>query len=445
MQTNSFSEIMERTDVSRGSSLAGPFGCPVFSRNRRNRVSAVTVRATIPFSRGVARLSQPLASLPPYVFAELDRLRTDARRRGVELTDLGIGSPDRPTPPGVIDALQRAASDPTTHGYPPFRGVRAYVEAVGRFMHRRFGVDVDPGREVLALAGAKEGIAQIIAATAGSGDVVLVPEVFYPVYARTAHLAGADVHWLPMRAASGFLADFEAVPRSVLRRARMLIVNYPNNPTGAVATRDYYERAVSFAHEHGLLLVSDLAYSELTYDGFVAPSALEVPGAREVTIEFHSCSKSFNMAGLRIGFAVGGTAPIDALAAYRTNVGYGAPAAVQHAAAYALDNAPSLAGPVADGYRARRDAVASAMRRHGQTIVPARGAMYLWQALPNGVDDWTFVRAMLEDAHVVVTPGSAFGPGGNGYYRLSFVAEPAVLEAAVERMAAACEARGWRS
>jgi LL-diaminopimelate aminotransferase len=405
----------------------------------------VTVRATIPFSRDVARLSEPLASLPPYVFAELDRLKTDARRRGVELTDLGIGSPDRPTPPGVIDALQRAAGDPATHGYPPFRGVRAYVEAVGRFMHRRFGVDVDPGREVLALAGAKEGIAQIIAATAGSGDVVLVPEVFYPVYARAAHLAGADVHWLPMRAASGFLADFESVPRSVLRRARLLIVNYPNNPTGAVATRDYYERAVSFAHEHGLLLVSDLAYSELTYDGFVAPSALEVPGACDVTIEFHSCSKSFNMAGLRIGFAVGGPAPIDALAAYRTNVGYGAPAAVQHAAAYALDNAPSLAGPVADGYRARRDAIAGAMRRHGRTIVPARGAMYLWQPLPNGVDDWTFVRAMLEDARVVVTPGSAFGPGGNGYYRLSFVAEAEVLEAAVERMAAACETRGWRS
>jgi LL-diaminopimelate aminotransferase len=393
----------------------------------------------------VARLSQPLSSLPPYVFAELDRLKADARRRGIALTDLGIGNPDRPAPAAVIDAMQRAASDPSTHGYPPFRGVRAYLDSIGDFMKRRFRVDLDPSREILALAGAKEGIAQIIAATAGTGDVVLVPEIFYPVYARAAHLAGAKVHWLPMRASNGFLADFESVPRNVMRNARMLIVNYPNNPTGAVAPLDYYERAVSFAHEHGVLLLSDLAYGELTYDRFVAPSALEIPGARDVTIEFHSCSKSFNMAGLRIGFAVGGPAPIDALAAYRTNVGYGAPAVVQHAAAYALDNAAELAAPVAEGYRARRDAIASTMRRLGRPIEPARGAMYLWQPVPNGIDDWTFVRAMLEEARVVVTPGSAFGPGGHGYYRMSFVAEPAILEAAIERMTAACEARGWRS
>ena len=405
----------------------------------------MTVRATIPISRDVARQSELLSSLPPYVFAELDRLKSDARRRGIDFIDLGIGSPDRPIPAPVIEALQRAATDSSTHGYPPFRGAQTFLDSIARYMRRRFGVDIEPERETLALAGAKEGIAQIIMATTGRHDVVLVPEIFYPVYARSAHLAGAHVHWVPMRASNGFLADFEAVPRSVLRTARMLIVNYPNNPTGAVAPRDYLERAVSFAHEHELILLSDLAYGELTYDGFVAPSALEVPGAREVTIEFHSCSKSFNMAGLRVGFAVGGAGLVDALAAYRTNVGYGAPSAVQHAAAYALDHASELAGPVAAGYRARRDAIANVMRRLGQRVEPARGAMYSWQPVPNGVDDWTFVRAMLDDAQVVVTPGSAFGPGGTGYYRMSFVAEPAVLESAVERMAAACEARGWGS
>ena len=413
--------------------------------NRRNEASAVTVRATIPFTRDVARLSESLSSLPPYVFAELDRLKTDARTRGIEFTDLGIGNPDRPTPQPIIEALQRAATDPSTHGYPPFRGVRAFLDAIGGFMHSRFGVELDPGREALALAGAKEGIAQIIAATAGTGDVVLVPEIYYPVYARAAHLSGATVHWVPMRASNGFLADFESVPRNILRRTRMLIVNYPNNPTGAVATREYYERAVSFAHEHNVIVLSDLAYSELTFDGFVAPSALEVPGAREVTIEFHTCSKSFNMAGFRVGFAVGGAPLIDALSAYRTNVGYGAPSVVQRAAAYALDHFRELATPVADGYRARRDAIVNTMAAFGRTIEPSRGAMYLWQPVPNGVDDWTFVRAMLEDAHVVVTPGSAFGPGGNGYYRMSFVAEPTVLEAAVRRMAAACDAHGWSS
>ena len=403
----------------------------------------MTVRA-IPLSHDIDRLSQPLASLPPYVFAELDRLKADARRRGIEFTDLGIGSPDRPTPQPIVEAMQRAATDPSTHGYPPFRGVRGYLESVSRFMHRRFGVDVNPATETLALAGAKEGIAQIITATAGTGDVVLVPEIFYPVYARAAHLAGAAVHWVPMRAPNGFLADFDAVPRDVLRRARILVVNYPNNPTGAVAERRYFERAVSFAHKHGVMLLSDLAYSELTFDGFVAPSALEIPGAKDVTIEFHSCSKSFNMAGLRVGFAVGGSGLIDALAAYRTNFGYGAPSVVQHAAAYAFDHSTELAMPVADGYRARRDAVVAAMARAGRAIEPARGAMYLWQPVPNGVDDWTFVRAMLEDAHVVVTPGSAFGPGGAGYYRLSLVAEPRVLEASIDRMGAACVARSWR-
>ena len=392
----------------------------------------------------VGRLCRPLASLPPYVFSELDRLKSDARARGVTFTDLGIGSPDRPTPAPIVDALTKAASDPATHGYPPFRGVPSFLQSVSGFMQRRFGVAIDAASEVLALAGAKEGIAQIVAATTGGGDVVLVPEIFYPVYARAAQLADATVHWVPMRASTGFLADFDAVPRDVLRRARILIVNYPNNPTGAVAERAYFERAVAFAHEHGLILVSDLAYSQLTYDGFVAPSALEIPGAKEVTLEFHSCSKSFNMAGLRVGFAVGGSALIDALAAYRTNVGYGAPSVVQHAAAYAFDHYDELSSPVAATYRARRDAVVGAMARLGRTADGARGAMYLWQPVPNGVDDWTFVRAMLEDAQVVVTPGSAFGPGGAGYYRLSFVAEPAVLEAAVQRIATASDARGWR-
>jgi LL-diaminopimelate aminotransferase len=378
------------------------------------------------------------------VFAELDRLKAEARARGIEFVDLGIGSPDRPTPAAIVEVLQRAAADPSTHGYPPFRGVPAFRESVSRFMERRFGVHVDATTETLALAGAKEGIAHIITAIAGSGDVVLVPEIYYPVYARASLLAGAEVHFVPMRASSGFLADFDAVPQEVLRRARILIINYPNNPTGAVADRSYFERAVACAHQHGLVLLSDLAYSQLTFDGFVAPSALEIPGAGEVTIEFHSCSKSFNMAGVRVGFAVGAATLIDALAAYRTNVGYGAPSVVQHAAAYAFDNFAELSAPVAATYRARRDAVAAAMRRQGIATDPPRGAMYLWHRVPNGVDDWTFVRAMLADAHVVVTPGSAFGPGGKGYYRLSYVADPAVLEAAVERIGAACAARGWR-
>ena len=392
----------------------------------------------------IARLSKALDSLPPYVFAELDRLKADARQRGVSFDDLGIGSPDRPTPASIVEALQRAAADPATHGYPPFRGVPIYLESVARFMKRRFGVQIEATTEVLALAGAKEGIAHLISATAGSGDVVLIPEIYYPVYGRASLLAGAEVHFIPMRESTGFLADFDAVPPSVLRRSRILIVNYPNNPTGTVAEREYFERAVAFAHQHGLILVSDLAYSQITFDGFVAPSALEVPGAKDVTVEFHSCSKSFNMAGVRVGFAVGAAALIDALAAYRTNVGYGAPSVVQYGATHAFDNYAELSPPVAATYRARRDAITSVMRRLGERAEPPRGAMYLWHRVPDGVDDWTFVRAMLEDARVVVTPGSAFGPGGTGYFRLSYVAEPHVLESAMERIGEARAARGWR-
>ena len=385
-----------------------------------------------------------LRNLPPYVFAELDRLKAEARARGATLVDLGIGSPNLPVAPGIIRAMAAAGEEPTSGAYPPFRGTPGYFDAITDFMHARFGATIEPETEALALSGAKEGIAQLVFALCEPRDVVLVPEIYYPVYARASLLAGAEVHFVPMRASSGFLVDFDAVPASVLRRARILIVNYPNNPTGAVAEREYFERAVAFARQHGLILISDLAYSQITFDGFVAPSALEIPGAKDVTIEFHSCSKSFNMAGVRVGFAVGAAALIDALAAYRTNVGYGAPSVVQYGAAHAFDNYAELSAPVAATYRARRDAITSVMRRLGARADPPRGAMYLWRRVPDGVDGWTFVRAMLDDARVVVTPGSAFGPGGTGYFRLSYVAEPHVLESAMERIGTARAARGWR-
>lgn len=386
-----------------------------------------------------------LDALPTYVFAELDALKQAARARGHRFVDLGIGSPDRPIAAPVIDALREAALDQSTHGYPPFRGVPRYLDAIGRFMERRFGVRIDPSREALALAGSKEGIAQVIAAYTGPGELVLVPEIHYPVYARASVLSGAQVHLVPMTARTGFLAEFESVPADVARRARMLIVNYPSNPTGASANLDYFERAVAFAHEHELILVSDLAYSELTFDGFVAPSALEVDGARDVTVEFHSCSKSFNMAGLRVGFAVGGASIIDGIAAYRTNVGYGTPSVVQHAAAYALDHSTELAPVSAEVYRQRRDAGVAALREIGWPVDVPRAAMYLWLRMPEGVDDWTFVRAMLDDAGVIVTPGLAFGAGGAGWFRISLVAEPEVLRDAMLRIGEACGARGWKS
>ena len=382
-----------------------------------------------------SKQTDALRKLPPYVFAELDRLKAEARRTRDGLLDLGIGSPDMPMAPGIVEALTAAAHQGTAHGYPPFRGVPAYFESIARFMSSRFGVDVDPEREMVALSGAKEGLAQLVMAMCGPGDVVLVPEIYYPVYARATWLSGAEVSWVPMRARDGFELDLDAINGEDARRAKLLIVNYPNNPTGARVELEFYERAVAFARRHDVLLVSDLAYSEITFDGTPAPSALEVADAKDVTLEFHSFSKTFSMAGLRIGFAVGNTEAVEALAAYRTNVGYGTPTVVQQAAAYALDHRESLVPPKVQAYRARRDAMVAAFRAAGWQVNAPHASMYLWLPVPEGVDDWAWVKTLMSEDGIVVTPGVAFGEGGKGYFRVSLVRDADTLAGAATLIA----------
>ena len=381
-------------------------------------------------------LTPTLRTLPPYVFAELDRLKADAIARGRSFVDLGIGSPDLPMDPGIVAALADAARAAGIQAYPPFRGAPRFFQAIERFMHSRFGVDVDAERESIALSGAKEGIAGIIAALCGPGDLALVPEIFYPVYARAVWLAGAEVRWVPMRARDDFVLDLDAIDAADARRARLLIVNYPNNPTGARVDERFYERAVRFAREHDLLLVSDLAYSELTFDDTRAPSALACQGARDVTLEFHSCSKTFSMAGLRIGFAVGNADAVDALAAYRTNIGYGTATAVQHAAAYALDHRAQIVPRNVAEYRARRDAMIAGFREAEWDVRVPPASMYLWLPVPEGIDDWEWVKTLLDEDGVVVTPGIAFGEGGRGWFRISLVRDRATLAAAARAIAA---------
>jgi LL-diaminopimelate aminotransferase len=335
----------------------------------------------------------------------------------------------------VVQALADAAREAGMQGYPPFRGAPRFFDAIGGFMRTRFGVAIDPPREAIALSGAKEGIAGIISALCGPGDLALIPEIFYPVYARAVWLAGAEVRWIPMRAATGFVLDLDAIPVDDARRAKLMIVNYPNNPTGVGVERAFYDRAVAFAKKHDVLLVSDLAYSELTFGASPAPSALECDPQREVTLEFHSCSKTFSMAGLRIGFAVGNVAAIEALAAYRTNVGYGTPTAVQHAAAYALEHRAELVPPKVAEYRARRDAMVHAFKSAGWDVTVPDASMYLWLPVPAGVDDWTWVRSLIDQDGVVVTPGVAFGDGGRGYFRISLVRDVATLASAAATIA----------
>ena len=375
-----------------------------------------------------------LAALPRYVFTWLDDLKAAARSRGVDLIDLGIGNPDRPTPPVVLEAMSAAFADPANHGYPPFRGTPRFRGAAARFLSERFGVTVDPDREVLCLSGAKEGIAQITLAFSDESTVSLVPDVYYPVHARATGMAGGQVFPLPLRPENGYRPRFDAIPPEVLRRARLLILNYPHNPTGATATRDLFEEAVELCAHHGIVLVSDLAYSELTYDGYVAPSVLEVPGAREVAVEMHSFSKSFNMAGSRIGFAVGNPELLEALYSVRMNMGYGTPAFVQEGAVAALERWRELVPPLVALYRERRDAAVEGFRSLGWPVEPPRAGMFLWMPVPAGYTAPEWTEHLIEEAGVVVTPGHAFGPGGEGFFRISLVAEPAVLSEAVERL-----------
>jgi LL-diaminopimelate aminotransferase len=375
-----------------------------------------------------------LSDLPTYVFAWLDELKAAARARGADLIDLGMGNPDQPTPSPIIEEINKAYRNPATHGYPPFRGTPRFREAVARYMQRRFGVDVDPETEVLCLSGAKEGIAHLTMAYTDEESVTIVPDIYYPVHGRATGLVGGRVHFIPLTAKAGFVPELARIPAEVLRAAKLLILNYPHNPTGAVAPLSLYEAAVSLCRSHHVTLMSDLAYCELTYDGVRAPSALQVPGGKDVTVEFHSFSKSFNMAGSRIGFAVGGRHLIDALHAVRTNMGYGTPSAIQEGAAYALDHSAELIEPTRARYERRRNALVDGFRSLGWDPVPSRGSMFFWLPVPRGTESQRWTERLIDEAGVVVTPGNAFGPGGEGFFRVSLIADEDVLASAIARL-----------
>jgi LL-diaminopimelate aminotransferase len=375
-----------------------------------------------------------LATIPPYVFSELERRKNVARAAGHEFRDLGIGSPDQPTPAPIVEALREAAFNSPLNPYPPFRGSPRLLTAATNFMAARFGVEFSPEREAVALAGSKEGIAELLGALCGPGDVVLAPSLSYPVYVRAPLMHGAEVHLVPMDPLNGWQLDLASIPAATLARARVLIANYPNNPTGAVTTLETLAATVEFCRRHDIVLLHDLAYSELTYDGHNAPCVFQVPGARDVAVEFHSCSKSFNMAGMRVGFVVGRQDALDALLAWRSNVGYGVSMPIQHAAAFALDNVRTLMPPTVAEYAKRRDALYGALQDGGWDVTPPHAAMYAWLPLPSGLEAWDAVDRLLMEAQVMVTPGLAFGAAGARYFRLSLVAPADELRAAAGRI-----------
>jgi LL-diaminopimelate aminotransferase len=383
-----------------------------------------------------------LAAIPPYVFYELDARRIRQRAVGKSLIDVGIGSPDGPIPDVVVEAMQRTAADRGLSGYPEFRAHPLFRQAVAGYLHARFGVSLDVGSELLALAGSKEGIAELILSHTNPGDVVLIPEVYYPVYARATMLAGAQPVFVP------FLPDgrlaLNAVAPGDLARARVMIVNYPGNPTTATITLDDHAQLVEFAARHDLLLISDLAYSELSYDGYVVPSVLQVPGASRVAVEMHTCSKSFNMAGVRIAFVAGKREAIAQLDAYRSNIGYGVSTLAQMAGTAAFAHHATIVPPIVAEYRVRRDALVAAMQAGGWDVQPPHATMYLWLPVPAGYDDWGWVDALMEGPGVVVTPGIAFGEAGRGRFRVSLVQPAHVLTtaaSAITSMAASASTR----
>lgn len=382
----------------------------------------------------VERRPKAVAGRSASVFSWLYELKARAAARGVDLIDLGIGSPDMPAPRRITDELARAVSDARHHGYPPFRGTAQFLLAATRYLERRFGVVLDPASEVQCVSGAEEGFMHLAMANLAPGRAAIMGDIHYPIHARSAQLAGADVVFVPLRAERGFVPDLSAISVADLDRASMMIVNYPHNPTGATCDLAFLSDAVALCRENDILLVSDLAYSELTFDGYRAPSVLQVDGARDHVIELHSFSKSFNMAGFRIAFAAGGAAAIEKLYRVRSNCTYGTPTSIQHAAALALDEATTLVPPVVGVYAPRRDAVLEELRILGCEMDAPRATMFVWSRVPSGYSSHTWTQQLIEEAGVVVTPGDAFGTGGEGWFRISLVAEEDVLRDAVRRM-----------
>jgi LL-diaminopimelate aminotransferase len=378
------------------------------------------------------RFADRVATLPPYLFAELDRRVAAKRATGADVISLGVGDPDLPTPEHVVRALQEAAGDPSTHRYPSYYGLPELREAIAGWYRTRFGVELDPATEVLPLIGSKEGIAHLFFSVIGPGDEALIPDPGYPVYATSTMLAGGRPVGFPLVASNRFLPDFDTLP--VSKATKMLWLGYPNNPTAAVADLGLFEGAVSFARRHDLLLAHDAAYTEITFDGYVAPSALQAPGAKDVTIEFGSLSKTYNMTGWRIGYAVGNAAAVGALATLKTNLDSGIFNAVQWAAIAAITGPQDHVEQMRAIYQKRRDLVVSAFQEIGISLEPPLGSVYVWVPVPEGRTSEGFAAELLEEAAVIVAPGTGYGDHGEGFVRISLTNDDTRIEEAMGRI-----------
>jgi len=376
-----------------------------------------------------------MANLPPYLFAEIDRKKALKEAEGVDVISLGIGDPDMPTPQRIIDAMATAITDPANHQYPAYAGSRPYRAACAEWMDRRFGVKLDPDTEVLGLIGSKEGIAHLFPAFIDVDDYTLVPGVGYPVYSTGGVLIGGKTHYMPMNEENDWLADFESTPAEVLARAKMMFISYPNNPAAVAAPVEYFDRAIAFAKEHDLLLVHDNAYSEIGFDGYMPPSIMERPGARDVAIEFFSCSKAYNMTGWRIAFACGNADAIKTLGIVKSNVDSGQFTAIQQAAMEAMLGPQDDVAEMREIYQRRRDMVFETLPSIGLSARRSAGTIYVWARIPEGYTSAEYAGLVLDKAGVIMPAGSAYGPDGEGYVRISLATPDDRLAEALQRMA----------
>lgn len=382
-------------------------------------------------------LAERVKNLPPYLFAAIDRMKTDALSKGIDVIDLSIGDPDMPTPQNIVEAMKRAAEKPANHRYPSYEGMLTYREAVALWYKKRFNVTLDPRSEVLSLIGSKEGIGHIPLAFVNPGDIVLVSSPGYPVYPVGTLFAGGESYVMPLLESNNFLPDFSSIPADVLKRARLMFINYPNNPTSAVADIKFFNKAVEIARKYNIIVCHDAAYSEIYYDGKRPASFLEAYGATEVGIEFHSLSKTYNMTGWRIGFAVGNKDVIFGLGKVKTNLDSGIFQAIQEAGIEALGTGDDVLSGIRDVYQERRDALYNGLKSLGLHAIKPDATFYLWVKAPAGFDSSGFVAHLLEKAGIMITPGNGFGKPGEGYVRFALTVPVERIKEAVERMAKA--------
>ncbi len=374
-----------------------------------------------------------LKTLPPYVFARLDELKMRAREQGLDLIDLGMGNPDGATPQPVVDAAIAALQDPANHGYPPFEGTTGFRTTITEWYDRRYGVKLDPDSEALPLLGSKEGLTHLALAYVNPGDLVLVPSPAYPAHFRGPLIAGAEIYSVILKPENDWVIDLKAIPEEVAQRAKILYFNYPSNPTAATAPREFFEEAVAFARRFDILLVHDLCYAELAFDGYQPTSLLEIPGAMDIGVEFHTLSKTYNMAGWRVGFVVGNRHVVQGLRTLKTNLDYGIFRVLQTAAETALKLPDVYLHEVQARYRTRRDFLIQGLGELGWTLPKPKATMYLWVPCPPGISSTDFAFYVLQQTGVVVTPGNAFGIGGEGYVRISLIADCDRLGEALKR------------